>query len=62
MEYSTNDLTSKKNDSSKDIKSKKISNTNNDKGEIILKKDNIDINSKIQEEPLITESKRKFIC
>ena len=61
MEYSTNDLTSKKNDSSKDIKSKKISNTNNDKGEIILKKDNIDINSKIQEEPIISESKRKFI-
>ena len=61
MKDSTNDLSSKNNNSFKDIKLKKISNTNNDNGEIILKKDNNDINSKIQEEPLITESKRKFI-
>jgi len=57
-----NNLSSRNNPfQDKDINLKRISNTNNDKREIVLKKDNNDIYLKTQEELLIPEGKRKFI-
>ena len=57
-----NNLSSRNNPfQDKDINLKRVSNTNNDKREIVLKKDNNDIYLKTQEELLIPEGKRKFI-
>lgn len=53
-----NNLSSRNNPfQDKDINLKRISNTNNDKREIVLKKDNKDIYLKTQEELLIPEEK-----
>ena len=54
------DITAKSN-SLKNIKIKKISSSNNDKMENISKQENNDLNSKIQDELIIPENKRKFI-
>ena len=52
---------SSRNNPFQEIKLKRISNTNNDKREIVVKKDNNDIYLKTQDELLIPEDKRKFI-
>ena len=52
---------SSRNNPFQEIKLKRISNTNNDKREIVVKKDNKDIYLKTQDELLIPEDKRKFI-
>ena len=54
------DITAKSN-SLKNIKIKKISSSNNDKMENISKQENNDLNSKIQDDLIIPENKRKFI-
>ena len=54
------DITTKSN-SLKNIKIKKISSSNNDKMENISKQENNDLNSKIQDDLIIPENKRKFI-
>ena len=52
---------SSRNNPFQEIKLKRISNTNNDKREIVVKKDNNDIYLKTQDELLIPDDKRKFI-
>ena len=52
---------SSRNNPFQEIKLKRISNTNNDKREIVVKKENNDIYLKTQDELLIPEDKRKFI-
>ena len=54
------DITTNSN-SLKNIKIKKISSSNNDKMANIPKQENNDINSKIQDDLIIPENKRKFI-